>query len=347
MDRVNWSDRPAGPATPKNRTSNEVENTVLSVRVELRNTSALGDYGAEAIREEMIRRGSTSPSVRTIGRILERTGVLDGQRRIRRPAPVPGWYLPDVAHGKSELDSFDTVSGLLIRGGTEVLILNGISLHGGLVSSWPAEVMSSKIVLDCLLQRWRAFGLPQYAQFDNDTLFQGPHQHRDVVGRVMRACLSLGITPVFAPPREPGFQNAIEGFNGRWQAKVWSRFQHRSLADLVERSDRYIQAHRLRSAARIDHAPDRRAFPSAWTLDLQRHPSGTLLFLRRTNDSGRVSLLGRTFSVDRHWLHRLVRAEVNLDLNCIRFIALRRSTPEAQPLLTEIPYTLPRRPFKE
>ncbi len=40
----------------------------------------------------------------------------------------------------------------------------------------------------------------------------------------IRLCLSLGVTAVFAPPRETGFQAAVESFNARWQAKVWQRF---------------------------------------------------------------------------------------------------------------------------
>jgi hypothetical protein len=53
-----------------------------------------------------------------------------------------------------------------------------------------------------------------YAQFDNDPLFEGPQIHPDTIGRVARACLGLGVVPVFVPPRETGFQAAIEGFNG-------------------------------------------------------------------------------------------------------------------------------------
>jgi hypothetical protein len=52
------------------------------------------------------------PSRRTIGRIVDRRGVLDARRRIRRPI---GWYLPEVASGGSELDSFDTIEGLVLR----------------------------------------------------------------------------------------------------------------------------------------------------------------------------------------------------------------------------------------
>ena len=40
--------------------------------------------------------------------------------------------------------------------------------------------------------------------------FQGPHAQPDTIGH--KFCLSLGVVPVFAPPREHGMQNAIEGF---------------------------------------------------------------------------------------------------------------------------------------
>jgi len=73
------------------------------------------------------------------------------------------------------------------------------------------------------VEHWRAVGLPGYAQFDNDAIFEGAQVHPDTIGRVTRTCLSLGVIPVFVPPRETGFQAAIEGFNGLWQAKVWAR----------------------------------------------------------------------------------------------------------------------------
>ncbi len=99
-------------------------------------------------------------------------------------------------------------------------MLNGISLHGGLVASWPMTDVTARTAVQALTEDGRQVGLPAYAQFDNDTIFQGPHQDADGVGRVMRLCLSLGVVPVFAPPRETGFQAAIESSNGRWQAKV-------------------------------------------------------------------------------------------------------------------------------
>lgn len=347
LDRVDWSGLSPTPKRTR-RTGQVIEQRVLTIRRWLKDHSVLGEYGAAAIQREMEARGiEPCPSIRTIGRILQRRGVLDGRKRTRRSPPPRGWYLPNVAAGKVELDSFDTIEGLAIRGGPHLAVLTGVSLHGGLVAAWPALSISAKNTLDALVEHWREVGLPAYAQFDNDNRFTGPRQHADAIGRVIRVCLSLDVTPVFAVPTEHGFQAAIESFNGLWQSKVWSRFEHRSLRGLKTRSARYIAAARSRAASRIESAPSRRPFPKRWQLDLQKHPQGKIIYLRRTNDKGRISLLGHTFAVDRHWLHRLVRAEVDLNANQLRLFALRRREPTDQPLLNEVAYTLPRKRFKE
>jgi hypothetical protein len=320
------------------RTPAAVEARVLTVRRDLQAGSALGEYGAVAIHREWPRQWDPPPAIRTIGRILVRRGALDGRRRVRTPPPPLGWYLPAQA---GELDSFDTVEDLVIEVGIPVEVLTGVSLHGGLVAAWPMPAVTTDTVLAALVAHWRTWGLPAYAQFDNDTRFQGPHQFRDAIGRVTRLCLSLEIVPVFAPVQEHGFQGAIEAFNGRWQAKVWHRFHHDTLAALQACSARYVAAHRRRTAARQDGAPPRRPFPAAWQLDLGAPVHGALVFVRRTTATGAVSLLGRAFRVDPHWVHRLVRCEVDLDAAVLRFHALRRREPTWQPLLREVPYILP------
>lgn len=348
LDRVDFASQRPGPRRPSNKSSPEVEQLVLTIRRELMESSALGEFGAAAIREEMGRRGVAEvPSVRTIGRILERRGALDGRKRVRRPPPPRGWYLPEVAAQRAELDSFDIVEGLVIQGGYSVEVLNAISLWGGLAESWPKAKITAKASVSPILGHWRCFGLPSYAQFDNDTVFQGAHHHRDSLGRVVRMCLALDVVPVFTPPRETGFQAMIENFNGRWQAKVWSRFAFESRKQLQSQSAKFITASRRRAAARIENAPSRYCFPDHWQLDLQAELRGHVVFLRRTNHQGRAGLLGRTFAVDRSWPHRLVRAVVDLDEHVIRFYALRRRQPDWQPLLHTAEYHFPRKPFHE
>ena len=77
LDRVDWSDRPPIAARVL-RTASAVEDLVLGLRRELKETSDLGEYGARAIYHELLARNhGLVPSVRTIGRILERRSASD------------------------------------------------------------------------------------------------------------------------------------------------------------------------------------------------------------------------------------------------------------------------------
>jgi hypothetical protein len=347
LDRVDWSDQSHAPHKTR-RTDTALEDLVLKARDELAHGD-LGSIGADAIRLALLDQGvAKPPSVRTINRILGRRGALDGKKRTRRPPPPPGWYLPHVAAGKAELDSIDIVEGLVIKDGPQVEVLNGVSLHGGLVVSWPiVSPVTAEMTVQSLVTHWREVGLPDYAQFDNDMIFHGTHRYPDALGRVLRLCLGLGVVPVLVPPRETGFQAMIESYNGWWQAKVWSRFQHQDLQELQGHSMRYVAAVRKQRAARIEAAPDRRDFPGDWKLNLKKRPTGQLVYLRRSNPQSEVTLLGKTWPLGQIWPNRLVRCQVDLDKDKIHFFTLRRKDPASQPQILEVDYRLPNRGFQD
>lgn len=204
LDRADWNDRRhQGHAAP-NRTPATVEAQVLALRDALRERSVLGEYGARAIEQALHEHGAAAPSLRTIGRILQRRGALDGRRRSRRAPSPPGWHLRGVATQQQELDCFDFIEDLKLAGGPLLAVFTAVSLHGRLPGAWPLAPATTTATLGCLAAHWRTHGRPRFAQFDNDTRFQGPHQHRDVIGRVSRCCLQLGTTPIFVPPSTGG-----------------------------------------------------------------------------------------------------------------------------------------------
>jgi transposase-like protein len=347
LDRTDWTDRSVGQETPHNRTNIHIEQCVLQLRKELKENSPLGEYGADAIKDEMEQLGCLHPIARsTINRILERHGMFDGKKRKRRTPPPTGWYLPDVASGSAELDQFDFIEALCLGSNRMVHVFNGISLHGGLVLSCPESQMRAENTVRNLISFWKEFGLPSYAQFDNSTIFQGA-RWADSLGRVSRFCLSLGVVPVFVPPHETGFQASIESYNGRWQRGVWQRFHFESLRAVQRQSEKYVKAVRIKNASRRDSTPTRWEFPSHWQLDYQKHPKGKVIFIRRTNAQGNVDVLGH------HWIlscigpHRLVRAEVSLTKNTIDFYRLRRREPSEQQHLGTAIYQFPKKTFNE
>lgn len=279
----------------------------------------VGEYGAAAIRRGLLARPGPGgpaavPAERTIARVLARHGAV----------------------------AFDVIEDLKLAGGPLLDVLTGVSLRGGLPAAWPLARATTAAILPCLQAHWAAVGRPHYAQFDDDTRFQGPRQHPDDFGRVTRYCLQLGVTPVFVAPHEFGLQNAVEHFKGLYTAKVLRRFHYASRRALAGQSARYVAARRLRLAARIAAAPARAAWRAGWAVEPRVLPAGTVVFIRRASAAGRVTLRGREWPVDPHWCHRLVRAEVALRAGEIRCTALRRREPAAQPLLATLPYRYPR-----
>ena len=346
LERVDWSDRSHAPLQQGRQINEPLQRRILALRQELRRGD-LGFVGAQAIADALAATPATDqrPSLRTIGRILKRHGVLDAVRRVRRAAPPAGWYLPDVATGAAELDAFDVIEDLPLEAGPRLDVFTTRALWGSVCGAWLSATMRARWLCECIESHWRRHGCPGYAQFDNDSRFQGTHTHPDVLGQVMRFCLSLGVTPVFAPPREHGPQNLNESFNHLWQQKVWHRFEHADTEAFQSASDRFVAAYQTRRAKRDDQSPKRRRFPKRWQLDLHRRPTGTLVYLRRTDDQGEIKVLGHRWVVDPLWVHRLVRAEVDLVADQVRCYRLRRRAPADQPLVKTFQYVFPTKPF--
>lgn len=346
LNEVDWRNRSKSAKRVANKTTTDLEQKICLKRKELETEGALGFVGAQAIHDALGQSGVTAlPSVRTIGRILRRQGLLDRQHRVRRVAPPPGWYLPAVAQRQAELDSFDVIEDLRMEGLGLFQLFTTRALWGALAEAWPATVASTTFILEAMQAHWRLHGLPAFAQFDNDVRFQGGHNHPDVIGRVMRFCLALGVTPVFAPPLETGFQASIENFNGLWQRKVWARFHHEDLDALNAASKRFTQAYRRHLSRKQEPETFRRPFPENWSIDWQSPPRGLIIYLRRTNENGTVSILGHAWKVDALWPHRLLRCHVDLIEHRIAFYRLRRRAPEEQPLIKTLDYHLPSRRF--
>ena len=345
LDRVDWNTQANATAPVSNRTSKGIEQCVLSLRKQLKEESALGEHGADAILREMQQRKCPHPPSRgTINRILKRHGVLDGRRRKRWTPPPTGWYLKPLSKKIAELDQFDFVEDLCIAGGTIFHVLNGISLHGGLATSYPMSRMTAENTVRKMIEHWREVGLPDYAQFDNSMVFQGGVQP-DTIGKVIRCCLSLNVTPVFVPPRETGFQASVESYNGRWQQAVWKRFHFDCLCAMQQQSAKYVVALRNKNHKRQEAAPTRLPFPKNWTRDYSIKPKGTIIFIRRTTDDEYVEAMGYWWNVPNAGSHKLVRVEVNLTKGTIKFYRIRKREPKIHELLATAKYNFPNRKF--
>jgi hypothetical protein len=268
------------------------------------------------------------------------------QTQAIQSTPQTGWYLKPLARKLAELDQFDFVEDLCIAGGEMFQVLNGISLHGGLVASWAMSRMTAENTVRKLIEHWTEHGLPDYAQFDNSMVFQGG-MLPDTLGKVIRCCLSLGVIPVFVPPRETGFQASIEGYNGRWQKGVWERFHFDNLKAVQRQSDIYVAAMRSKNWDRQESAPTRWQIPKDWTLDYSTRLKGKVIFIRRTTNEEYVEAMGHWWWIPGAGAHKLIRVEVDLSKNKILFYRIRRREPRKHELIGQAMYVFPSKKFRE
>lgn len=158
------------------------------------------------------------------------------------------------------------------------------------MGSWPMEAsVTAKVVVASLVEHWRVFGHPDYAQFDTDAIFQGTHAHPDAVGRVGRMGPGLGVVPVFVPPREPGF------LAGQGLVPVRARRPERLAGSVAMSCGRLATPSRRSDRVGAIAAGG----PEAVESDLQARLKGRMVYLRRTDATGAVEVLGRSFEADR------------------------------------------------
>ena len=172
---------------------------MLKVRRELAHGD-LGAVGADAIRQTLLAQGLAAapwcgPSTASSG-----VGALWIAAQAAPARSAQRLVSPRGGRGQGGAGQHPHRRGLVIKDGPQVEVLNVVSLHGGLVGSWPVEApVTSARTLAALVEHWREVGLPDYAQFDNDMIFQGTHRYADALRRVIRLCLSLAVVPVSYP----------------------------------------------------------------------------------------------------------------------------------------------------
>ena len=230
---------PRQPIQTPSRTSEELEEIVKYVRLELYNH---GEFcGAQAIRwrleEQQVQ---PLPCLRTISRILARHGLT--HRRTGRYEPKGKLYPAlDAPHPGSVHES-DFVGPCYLHTPIRFYTLNTIDLATGRCGAEPV-LRGKDTVVEALWATWLRLGLPKYLQVDNDAVFYGSHKHPRGMGKLIRLCLPLGIEPCFIPLAEPWRNGVVEKFNDHWRQKFLNKVDMESEDDLKRESLAFEQRH--------------------------------------------------------------------------------------------------------
>lgn len=88
-------------------------------------------------------------------------------------------------------------------------------------------------VLHSVVRFWQQRGMPDFLQMDNELSFRGSNRHPHSFGKLIRLALSLKITPVFIPVKEPWRNGIIEKFNDSFKKRFLNSQKYNDFAHMA------------------------------------------------------------------------------------------------------------------
>lgn len=306
----------SAPHHHPNQTPRPVEQQVLHLRQSLlaQRTPRLryAPAGARTIRRELSkRRVKPCPSLSTIQRILCRHGLT-----AQAPSAADFPYRPHpAAPSPNAVHATDIITRWL-EGGTLVQTFTTVDHFSNAASATINAEKSTAAARKHLLDTWRQLGVPDLAQFDNESVFSGgPHPH--VLSAIVRLCLYLGIEVLFTPVGEADYNWQVETFNHLWATQFWAkhRFTHRwrispaLQAFLRWYNTDYVAPRQPATPTRLRAGQPLFRLPKPLTAQIPESlpiSAGLVHALRRVSDTGQVPFLKELFSVGKRYRRQYV-----------------------------------------
>jgi len=263
--------------------------------------------GARTIRRELHKRHvRPCPSLSTIQRVLRRNGLT------QRATPVgAGAYRPHpLALYPNAVQATDIVTRWL-TGGEVVQTFTTVDHFTNAAYATTQASKQTGAARQHLLQTWQLLGLPDLAQFDNESAFSGGRQPRQL-SPIVRLCLYVGSAVLFTPEYEADYNWAIETFNHLWAQHFWPkhRFAHRwrippALRRFLQWYDTdYVAPRQTTTPEQLRHGQRLYLLPAALAQGIpERVPlcQGWVHAVRRVSVEGHVKFLNESFPVGKRY----------------------------------------------
>ena len=181
-------------------------------------------------------------------------------------------------------------------------------------------------VASSLLRCWKAIGLPDFLQLDNQLSFRGSNRYPRSPGLVIRLCLYFGVTPVFIPISEPWRNGAVEKFNDTYNRKFFRRQWFPSYSTLKRQSkhfQRFHNKHHRYSCLKgktplevIKNSGYRPIKPGANTKlpQLDEMPDGEIILIRFIRSNRQLDVFGEKFKVSKYLVYSYVKAVIGTEI---------------------------------
>lgn len=177
-------------------------------------------------------------------------------------------------------------------------------------------------VASSLLRCWKAIGLPDFLQLDNELSFRGSNRHPRSPGLVIRLCLYFGVQPVFIPIGEPWRNGSIEKFNDTYNKRFFRRQWFSSYSMLKRQSKNFQRFHNqhhryscLKGKTPLEVIQNDGFKPiklggNTKLPDLGSVPDGNIILIRFIQSNRLLDIFGEKFKVSKSLIYSYVKAVI-------------------------------------
>ena len=224
----------------------------------------------------------------------------------------------------------DLVGPRYIKGDGRFYSLNIIDLYSHRVYVEAQRTKEDDKIAQTLLRCWKAMGLPDFLQMDNELSFRGSNRYPRAFGLVLRLCLNYGIEPVFIPIGEPWRNGVIEHFNDTYDKKFYQRQWFSSYAMLKRQSKNFQTFHNrhhryscLKGKTPLEVIATEKfepvtLGPNTRLPEIRQIPDGNISLIRFIRSDRKLDIFGENFEMPKDLVYSYVRAMIVTEIHALQ-----------------------------
>jgi len=252
----------------------------------------------------------------------------------------------------NNIHQMDLVGPRYIKGDGKFYALNVMDLYSHQVYLESQRAKADEQVASSLMRCWKALGMPDFLQLDNELSFHGSNRYPRSFGIVLRLCLYYGIQPIFIPVGEPWRNGSVERFNDTYSRKFFRRQWFHSYETLKRQSKNFQRFHNqhhryscLKGKTPMEvlnqsgYQPVKLA-PNTKLPKLDYIPGGNVILIRFIRSDRNLDVFGEKFIVSKDLVYSYVKAVIITDRHVIKVFL-------GEELVETFEYRMPSEVFRE
>ena len=305
------------PKNMRQTISESDREAVIAARLTLE-SKPYSQRGAISIQYELRSQHQPVIPVWKINKILSKTNL--NQKKPREKKGTNEY--PSVG---TITDQMDFVGPRFIKNDGRYYSLNIIDITTHFVHVNPLRSRESGHVIERVVRFWQQRGMPDFLQMDNELSFRGSNRHPRSFSKLIRLALSLGITVVFIPIKEPWRNGIIEKFNDSFgkrfiRGKTYASFAHlescaKEFEHFHNEYHRYGAHNNRTPQEQIQIEMSRERLSTNFVIPDKPLPllKGRIILVRFIRSSLQLDVFGEKFLMPPHLIYSYVQAIIDVE----------------------------------